>query len=72
MKIRDKNTAKYINSICYLKMFGCYDDINNNTFFIFKTTKTYDWINTKINFSNSNNYNNNMIVITIIIINGTM
>ena len=40
MKIRDKNTAKYINSVCYLKMFGCYVYINNNTFLIFKTTKT--------------------------------
>ena len=50
MKIRDKNTAKYINSVCYLKMFGWYDHINNNTFFTFKTTKTQDWINIKITF----------------------
>ena len=33
--------VKYINSVCYLKMFGCYDDINNNnTFLTLKTTKT--------------------------------
>ena len=40
MKIRDKNTVKYINSDSYLQMFGRYDHINNNTFFSFKTTKT--------------------------------
>ena len=40
MKICDKNTVKYINSDSYLQMFGCYDHINNNTFFSFKTTKT--------------------------------
>ena len=39
MKIRDKNTVKYINSDSYLQMFGCYHNINNNTFFTFKSTK---------------------------------
>ena len=39
MKIRDKNTFKYINSDSYLQMFGCYDHVKNNTFLVSKLQK---------------------------------
>ena len=39
MNIRDKNIVKYTNSVCYLKMFGCYDHINKNSFLLSKLQK---------------------------------